>query len=307
MGVRTSGYFKEERKFGEVVYNSDFELESEGWIFQNFKDVSFDENGVHLKIGTWDGKIYPRKAIEIAPEDLFLVTISAKPEDCDNDEKFYLRCYPLDKFWRYRTPYHTDFEFRFSSANVHTFKRLLSVAEFMSDYYDAEDYLRAIRAIAPFLWFETDDWDTNEVVNVKSFSIQRVNPSWLKVYPVMLYKIYEPTTGMSLGTHFSEEYFTGIFHSGEYNLALTYLEEGSGSNSITLSVVIQSYDQAGNIWYDAVVFDDVTVASGSSVSNKVYTKIATAGLGYKQRVKMVLSGSGSCAGIVLNVSAVYKQ
>ena len=305
MSIRTSGYFKKE-EYDEIIPNSDFEKQSEGWEFLHFNDVTFDSGGAHCKMGLWDCRIYPKQSIEVRPEDLFLLGLSIKPEDCDNDEKFYVRIYPFDKFMNYRSTYHTDFEFRFTSSNLHTFYRLVSMSEIFTDFFDAQNSPRVIRAIVPFLDFDSDDWDENEAVCVKSFSMRRVRAEELRAVPVMLYKVYE-TSGMSLGTYFSDTFHTGIFNKAEYNFALTYIEETGGSNDLTLSLAIQSYDLAGNIWYDSVVFDDIVVNAGIAVQNKVYTKIATAGLGIRQRVKMVLSGGGTPGVVVLNVSATYKQ
>ena len=302
--IRTSGYYKK-GEYDEVLKNSDFEKEGEGWSFVHFNDVTFDRDGAHCTMGTWDCKIFPKELIEIQPNDLFLIGISIKPEDCDNDEKFYLKIWRYDKFTNHRSDYYSQFSFNLNSGNIHTFYRLYSVAEIFNDYFDAVNNPRVIRAIYPGLWFDDDDWDENEKVCIKSFSMRRINPDELKVMPIKLINIREPL-GVNKGTYYSDEHFSGIFKEGNYVLYVNKIED-SGSGGLTFSCSVQSYDIATDKWYDAVVFDDISIPSAGNVSAKTYTKIATAGLGFKQRVKWSLSGDGTPGFTSFKVGVTYKQ
>lgn len=303
MSVRTSGYYKPKEVGEELIPNSDFENELEGWNFSGWKDYKMAQWGVECTCSSGNGYIWQDRVIEVYPDDLFLLGVCTY----NVDKPLYAILHFTNKWGEIADIPTITVQYTPINNFVNTKFKLVSVSEVLEEY-GGLNAIRLFRGVTPYIKILTaDGWNLNDKFTLTTFSLRRVNPDWFKVLPVKMYNIYEPTTGMSLGTYYSEEYFTGIFHSGEYTLSLVYLEEGGGSNSITLSVTIQSYNQSANVWYDAVVFDDVTVAAGSSISNKVYTKIATAGLGFKQRVKMVLSGSGSCGGIVLNVNSVYKQ
>jgi len=303
MSIKTSGYFKPKEIGDELIPNSDFENQLEGWNFSGWKNYKKVLWGVECTFGGTTAYIWQDRVIEIYPDDLLLVGVCTY----NVDKPLYAILHFTNK-WGEIADIPTVTE-KFTPANlfVNTKFKLVSISEVVNEY-GGLNAISLFRGITPYVKIMSGDgWNVDDDFTLTAFSVRRVNPEWFKVWPVMLYKVYEPTNGMSIGTYYSDEHFTGIFNKGEYNLALTYIEESGGSNSITLSITIQSYDQAGNIWYDAVVFDDIVVAAGTTVQNKVYTKIATAGLGFKQRVKMMLSGSGTCGGIVLNVSSTYKQ
>jgi len=303
MSIRTSGYYKPKEIGDELIPNSDFENQLEGWSFSGWKDYKMAQWGVECTCSGGNAYIWQDRVIEVYPDDLFLVGVCTY----NVTKPLYAILHFTNKWGEIADIPTVTMEYIPANDFVNTKFKLVSVSEVVNEY-GGLNAIRLFRGVTPYIKIlSADGWNINDVFTLTAFSLRRVNPDWFKVFPVMLYKIYEPTTSHTLGTYYSEEYFTGIFNKGEYNLALTYIEETGGSNSITLSVTIQSYDQAGNIWYDAVVFDDVVVAAGTTVQNKVYTKIATAGLGFKQRVKMALSGSGTCGGLVLNVSSTYKQ
>ena len=304
--IRTSGYYKK-GEYDEVLKNSDFEKEGEGWSFVHFNDVTFDRDGAHCTMGTWDCKIFPKELIEIQPNDLFLIGISIKPEDCDNNEKFYLKIWRYDKFTNHRSDYYSQFSFNLNSGNIHTFYRLYSVAEIFNDYFDAVNNPRVIRAIYPGLWFDDDDWDENEKVCIKSFSMRRINPDKLKSLPMNLIDINlnDPARNTN---YYGEECFTGIFKEADYLLYIDRLEN-AGSNDITLQVSIESYDVATQKWYDAVIFDDVVVQAEPTI-NQTQVKIATAGLGFYQRVRWYIKdtgGDGDPDQWRFKVGVTYKQ
>ena len=118
-----------------------------------------------------------------------------------------------------------------------------------------------------------------------------INREELKSYPVKLVEL-DHTGNYTKGTYYGNNVYTGAFNVAECVLYLDNLEESGGSASITLDVYIQSYDYITEQWYDAVVFDTITVAAGNSESDKTYHKVATAGIGYYQRAKYVFGGSG---------------
>jgi len=301
--IRTSGYYKKE-EYGECIENSDFELEKEGWVFQNFKEVTFSSKGAHCVLKNYDAYVIPDKPIMVYPNDVFLIGLSIEPaENSDNNETFYLRIYPFDKFKGYRTDYYKSLKFEFSSSNLHTFYRLFSMSEIFNDYFGTSESPRLIRAIAPWLWFDSDDWDTDEAVYIKTISMRRVKPDDLKVMPIELVKKWV-TSGVNKGTYYGDEYFSGIFKEGDYTLFVDLIED-AGEGGLTFSCKIQSYDVVTGQWYDTVVFDDITAAP--EANDEIQTKIATAGLGFKQRVKWSLSGSGTPGVVKFKVGVTYKQ
>ena len=303
--IRTSGYYKEKQVGDEILKNSNFENGLENWMNYGWKSVEWIpkynyEPAVKLTFYPSIDNFRYVGSTEVYPEDLLMMSATLKP--ISKTQKVYLSLYFYDKFGYYIEK--RSYDIVIEADTMTTITKLFSVSEiFTEKEYDYS----AVRSVRPAIEaYQADGWSSNDVIYLKGISLRRVNPDWFKVYPVLMYNIYEPT-GLPTGTYYSEEYHSGIFHSGEYNLNIVGLEESGGSNPFTLSVTIQSYDYAGNIWYDAVVFDDIVCAAGGTVSNKVYTKIATAGLGMRQRVKAVLSGSGTPGVVVFNVSAIYKQ
>jgi len=303
--IRTSGYYKEKQVGDEILKNSNFENGLENWMNYGWKSVEWIpkynyEPVVKLTFYPTICNFRYTGLTEIYPEDLLMM--NATLEAVSKNQTVFFSLYFFDKFGYFVEKRSYEVELK-ADTNM-SITKLFSVSEILTE--KEIDY-SVVRAVRPAIEaYQADGWSDNDMLYIKNISLRRVNPEWFKVYPVMIYKVYE-TSGMSTGTYYSEEYHSGIFHSGEYNLNIVGLEESGGSNPFTLSVTIQSYDYAGNIWYDAVVFDDIVCAAGGTVSNKVYTKIATAGLGMRQRVKAVLSGSGTPGVVVFNVSAIYKQ
>ena len=305
MSIRTSGYYKEKQVGDEILKNSNFENGLENWQNYGWKSVEWIpsynyEPVVKLTFYPTICNFRYTGLTEIYPEDLLMM--NATLEAVSKNQTVFFSLYFFDKFGYFVEKRSYEVELK-ADTNM-SITKLFSVSEILTE--KEIDY-SVVRAVRPAIEaYQLDGWSDNDVLYIKNISLRRVNPEWFKVYPVMIYKVYE-TSGMSTGTYYSEEHHSGIFNKGEYNLNIVGLEESGGSNSFTLSVTVQSYDAGGNVWYDSVVFDDVVCAAGGSVSNKVYTKIATAGLGMRQRVKAVLSGSGTPGVVVFNVSATYKQ
>ncbi len=305
MSIRTSGYFKEKQVGGEILKNSDFENGLENWQNYGWKSVEWiadynDEPAVKLTFYPTIDNFRYIGITEIDPEDLLMMTVSLK--EVSNDNPVHFSLYFYDKYGYYRSK--RSYEVRPKADTLYTVSKLFPISE---AFIKVESERNSVRAVRPAIEaYQADGWSSDDVLYIKNISLRRVNPEWFRVFPVEIYKVYEPS-GMTKDTYYSEEWCSGIFHSGEYNFNLSYIEETGGTDSITLSMKIQSYDYAGNRWYDAVVFDDVVVAAGTTVQNKVYTKIATAGLGIRQRAVMTLSGSGTVGPVVLTVSCTYKQ
>jgi len=109
------------------------------------------------------------------------------------------------------------------------------------------------------------------------------------------------------GTFYGSEIYTGIWHYADYVLFVDYLGT-TNANPITLDVTVQSYDNETGQWFDCVVFDTVEAPDDSHpVNDKTYVKVATAGLGYKQRVKYVVGGSGTVDNVSFDVGVTYKR
>ena len=126
---------------------------------------------------------------------------------------------------------------------------------------------------------------------VDSFSLQELDIHRISVYTKELLRKENFT---STGIFYSDEYFSGIWKYGEFYLNVSSL---TGS-SPTLDVTIQAYDPSTTVWKDIVVFDQAT-AAGSQL------KVATAGLGWKLRVKYVTGGTITDCDFV--VGAVFKR
>ncbi len=124
-----------------------------------------------------------------------------------------------------------------------------------------------------------------------SISLQEVDLRKLAAYTKELLK---KTNFTSTGTFYSNEYFSGVWKYAEFYLDVTSL---TGS-SPTLDVTIQAYDPTTGLWKDIVVFDQATGA-GSQL------KVATAGLGWKIRIKYVTGGTITDCDFV--VGAVLKR
>jgi len=112
---------------------------------------------------------------------------------------------------------------------------------------------------------------------VDCLSLQEVDLNRLSVYTR---KLLEKTDFTSTGTFYSDTYFSGIWKTGEYYLNVENL---TGTDP-TLDVSIQSYDPSTGIWKDIVEFEQATGAG-------TQLKVATAGLGWQQRVKYMTGGT----------------
>ena len=126
---------------------------------------------------------------------------------------------------------------------------------------------------------------------IDSISLQEIDMNRLAVYTEELLK---KTDFTSTGTFYSDEYFSGVWKYAEFYLDVTSL---TGS-SPTLDVTVQAYDSSTGLWKDIAVFDQATGA-GSQL------KVATAGLGWKIRVKYVTGGSLTDGDFI--VGAVFKR
>ncbi len=126
---------------------------------------------------------------------------------------------------------------------------------------------------------------------IDSISLQEIDLNRLAVYTKELLKKENFT---STGTFYSDEYFSGVWKYAEFYLNVTSL---TGTDP-TLDVTIQAYDPSTGLWKDIVVFDQATGA-GSQL------KVATAGLGWKIRVKYVTGGTITDCDFV--VGAVFKR
>jgi len=304
MTIRTSGYYKSFESGEEINKNSEFERQAEGWKFSGWKEVTFSGHGAKCIHGGSNAYIWQDEVIEIAPSDLLMVGLCIDPITWGGGEVIEYQIYPIDKFGQI-TSTHKTLSFEIESTNINTYYRLFSASELFMDYFSAEK-LRVIRGITPYLSFLTsNNWGDNESLYVKSISLRKIKPDELKVFLVRLINVYNPL-GVNKDTYYGDEYFSGIFKEGDYVLYVSKIED-SGSGGLTFSCSIQSYDVTTDKWYDAVVFDDVSVPSAGNVSAKTYTKIATAGLGFKQRVKWSLSGDGTPGYTSFKVGVTYKQ
>jgi len=304
MSVRTSGYFKQKGIGEELVDNSDFEEGMENWIWYGWNKVEWIDNyhnepALKCTFKTVIDNIRYKPIIEVNPEDILLMGITIEEPSTSHPVRFGL--YRYDKFgyhigsdeWYYKvTP---------SSATCTSVYRLFAISEQLSKYEGWQNVIRGVRPA--IMCYNTDGWNDNDVLNIKSISLRRIKPDDLKVLPIELVKKWV-TSGVNKGTYYGDEYFSGIFKEGDYVLYINSIED-AGEGGLTFSCSIQSYDIVSDKWYDAVVFDDVTIEA--EVSNKTYTKIATAGLGMKQRVKWSLSGSGTPGVVKFKVGVTYKQ
>ena len=300
MTIRTSGYYKSFESGEEINKNSEFERQAEGWMFSGWKEITFSGYGAKCIHKGSDAYIWQNRVIEIAPSDLLLVGLCIEPISGYGTTIRY-RIYPADKFENIPS-FYKEINFEVSSAYRKNYYRLFSPSEF----FMVHGSIRIIRGITPYLIFlNSDGWSNNDSLYVKSISLRKIKPDELKVFPVRLINVYE-ISGVNKDTYYGNEYFSGIFKEGNYVLYVDKIED-SGSGGLTFSCSIQSYDIATGKWYDAVVFDDVSVPSAGNVSAKTYTKIATAGLGFKQRVKWSLSGDGTPGYTSFKVGVSYKQ
>ena len=116
---------------------------------------------------------------------------------------------------------------------------------------------------------------------------------------VVLINVKNKTTK---GTFYGAEIDTSNYKSATYVLKASLTETG-GSDAVTLDVKIQSYFPITNEWRDVVIFDQLSVTGDTTES--VQTKIATAGIGMKQRVVYTIGGAGAVGDCDLVVEGLY--
>ena len=126
---------------------------------------------------------------------------------------------------------------------------------------------------------------------IDSISLQEADLSKLAVYTR---ELLSKTNFTSTGTFYSDEYFSGVWKYAEFYLNVTSL---TGTDP-TLDVTIQAYDPSTGLWKDIAVFEQVT-------SSDTQLKVATAGLGWKVRVKYTTGGSLTDGDFI--VGAVFKR
>ena len=126
---------------------------------------------------------------------------------------------------------------------------------------------------------------------VDSISLQEADLSKLAVYPKELLSVEDLPLP---GTYYSDEYFSGVWKYAEFYLNVTSI---SGTNP-KIDIVIQAYDPSTGLWKNIVEYDQVT-STGSQL------KVATAGLGWKIRVKYTIHSDTSDADFV--VGAIFKR
>jgi len=126
---------------------------------------------------------------------------------------------------------------------------------------------------------------------IDSISLQEIDLSRLAVYTKELLEVEDLPLP---GTYYSDEVFSGLWKYGEFFLNVTSI---SGTDP-KIDIVIQAYDPSTGLWKNIVKYDQVT-STGSQL------KVATAGLGWKIRVKYTIHSDTSDADFV--VSAVFKR
>ena len=126
---------------------------------------------------------------------------------------------------------------------------------------------------------------------VDCLSLQEVDLSKIAVYPKELLRVEDLPLP---GTYYSDEYFSGVWGYSEFYLNVTSI---SGTDP-KIDIVIQAYDPSTGLWKDIVEYDQVT-STGSQL------KVATAGLGWKIRVKYTIHSDTSDADFV--VGAIFKR
>lgn len=159
------------------------------------------------------------------------------------------------------------------------------------DWVLAEEFF-LIPSEASYIMFNTKPLGTSGSYGyLDSISLQRLEIANLAVYNKELIKVVDQT---STGTFYGDYIFSGIWRQGEFHLDVSNL---TGTDP-TLDVIIRMYNPVTLLEEDIVVFDRAT-ASGRQL------KIATAGLGWKVRVKYVLGGT--ITDCDFTVGAIFKR
>lgn len=108
----------------------------------------------------------------------------------------------------------------------------------------------------------------------------------------------------SKGTFYGAEIDTSNYKSATYVLSAK-LQETGGSDAVTLDVKIQSYFPHIDKWQDVVIFDQISVTGDTTTD--VQLKIATVGLGMKQRVVYTIGGAGTVSNCDFDIEAIYED
>jgi len=294
--IRTSGYYKESRNLGELVYNSDFEFGIKGWKYEGWQYVRLPYFAVQENVNS----IYPEEAIEIFPEDLLMLCVTVR--EITYSHPFRMRLKYYDKHDEVIT--YEEVTKKPLADSTTTYNLLFAPSALF--FNECASLYRSIRAVRPWIYvFKSDGWTTGDTLTVFGISLRRINPDWFKSLPVELWSCLY-TSGIEKGTYYGDEYYTGIFKEGDYVLDIGKIED-SGSGGLTFKCSIQSYDTITDNWYDVVIFDDVDIPSSGNVQNKIQVKVATAGLGIRQRVKWSLTGNGTPGFTSFKVGVTYKQ
>ena len=306
--IRTSGYYKQKGIGEELVDNSEFEEGMENWVWYGWNKVEWidkyhNEPALKCTFKAVLANVRYDSIIEVNPEDIMLMGITVEEPSTSFPVRFGLFRY--DKFGYHIGSNEWYYTVTPTSATCTTVYRLFAISEQLSKY---EGWQSVIRGVLPSVMCSgTDGWNENDVLNIKSISLRRVNPDKLKTFPVSLIDIN--TNNPSLNTnYYGEKYFTGIFKEADYLLYIDRLEN-AGGNDITLQVSIESYDVTTQKWFTSVIFDDVVVQS-EPVTNQTQVKVATAGLGFYQRVRWYIKdsgGGGDADQWRFKVGVTYKQ
>ena len=106
------------------------------------------------------------------------------------------------------------------------------------------------------------------------------------------------------GTFYGAEIDTSNYTSATYVLKASLTETGA-TDAVTLDVKIQSYFPITNEWLDVVIFDQITATGATTTDTQI--KIATAGIGMKQRVVYTIGGAGTVGDCDLVVEGLYND
>ncbi len=310
MSIRTSGYYKQKGIGEELVDNSDFEEGMENWIWYGWNKVEWiskyhNEPALKCTFKTVLDNVRYKPIIEVNPEDILLMGITIEEPSTSHPVRFGL--YRYDKFgyhigsddWYYTiTP---------SSATCTSVYRLFAISEQLSKYEGWQNVIRGVRPA--IMCYNTDGWNNNDVLNIKSISLRRIKPDDLKVFPVELIDV-DTTNPLKNSNYYGEKYFAGIFNKGDYVLYTDTLDNSNGTDPLTFKVYVESYDPITTKWFTAVEFDDITINAGGAQGAATFHKVATAGLGFYQRIRWRINdsaGGGDPDDWIFKVGVVYKQ
>ena len=198
MSIRTSGYYKESRNLGELVYNSDFEFGIKGWKYEGWQYVILPDFAVQEDVNS----IYPEEAIEIFPEDLLMLCVTVRETTYSHTFRMRLKYYDKhDKVITYEEVSKKPLADTTTTYNLLFAPSTLFFNEYTSLY-------RSIRAVRPWIYvLKSDGWTTGDTLSVFNISLRRINPDWLKSLPVELWSCLY-ITALEKGTYYGDEYYT---------------------------------------------------------------------------------------------------